>query len=263
MSKIVILTGNELRHNYYISEISKKLDVVGAVREEKIYQANKFKENADEFNVAQKHFESRKKSEEKFFKDKIKSEFDFELLDIKNGTVNSHEVFEWVKNKNPDYILLFGCSLIKEPLISYYENKIINLHLGLSPYYRGGGTNFWPLVNKQPELVGGTIHLAVLKVDAGDILKQVRPDVNAADGPHDLGNKTIIKAIENIPDVVKEYEKGIRKPIRQNLEKGLVYKRKDLTTEGIKQLYENFDSGMIAEYLNSKEEKIKLYPIVE
>ena len=35
-------------------------------------------------------------------------------------------------------------------------NKILNLHLGISPYYKGSGTNYFPLVNNEPQYVGAT-----------------------------------------------------------------------------------------------------------
>jgi hypothetical protein len=48
---------------------------------------------------------------------------------------------------SPDLIISYGCSIIKRPLIEYFDKKFINIHLGLSPYYKEGGTNFWPFVN--------------------------------------------------------------------------------------------------------------------
>ena len=45
----------------------------------------------------------------------------------------------------PDVVLVFGTGLLKAPLIGAFPGRIINIHLGLSPYYRGAGTNFWPL----------------------------------------------------------------------------------------------------------------------
>ena len=35
MVKVLIITGNQLRHQYYVSEISKQLDVVGVIFETK------------------------------------------------------------------------------------------------------------------------------------------------------------------------------------------------------------------------------------
>ena len=109
---------------------------------------------------------------------------------------------------NPDYVLLFGSSLIGDDILQAFPNKVINLHLGLSPYYRGSGTLFWPLVDGKPECVGSTIHLAVKKIDAGGILGQVRPEIDPKDGPHDLGNKTILASLAAIKRLVIGYDNG-------------------------------------------------------
>ena len=39
--------------------------------------------------------------------------------------------------------MVYGTTIIKGDLIRIFEKRIINLHLGLSPYYRGAGTNFF------------------------------------------------------------------------------------------------------------------------
>ena len=94
----------------------------------------------------------------------------------------------------PDVVLVFGTGILREPLLSAFDGRIINIHLGLSPYYRGAGTNFWPLVNREPEYVGATIHYLDAGIDTGPILAHARPTIARGDGPHDIGNKTIVAA---------------------------------------------------------------------
>ena len=75
----------------------------------------------------------------------------------------------------PDVVLVFGTGILREPLLSAFDGRIINIHLGLSPYYRGAGTNFWPLVNREPEYVGATIHYLDAGIDTGPIISHARP----------------------------------------------------------------------------------------
>ena len=63
-----------------------------------------------------------------------------------------------MKACTPDVVLVCGTGILREELINLFPGHIINIHLGLSPYYRGAGTNFWPLVNREPEYLGATIH---------------------------------------------------------------------------------------------------------
>ncbi|MEW6221793.1 MAG: formyl transferase, partial [Candidatus Hadarchaeota archaeon] len=175
---------------------------------------------------------------------------------------NSPEVFKWVTSLSPDYVILFGSGIIKDPLLSYYKNKMINMHLGLSPYYRGGGTNFWPLVNGEPECVGVTIHLATADVDGGPILSQERPDVEIGDGPHDIGCKTIIAGTDLMIKCIREYKRGRITPTPQK-PGGKLYKRKDFNADAVRKMLKNFESGMIEEYLKNKAERDRNYPIIQ
>jgi hypothetical protein len=190
--RTVLLTSNGLRHRYLAREIAERTNLVGIVCEGKApaVAAPELLSAGDQ-SVIDRHFGERKASEERFLGKSIALP-DTEIREIANGTLNTPEVFEWVWSKEPDFVLLYGSSIVKAPLLDAYEGRIVNMHLGLSPYYRGSGTNFWPLVNEQPECVGATIHLAVLSVDAGAILTQVRPEPEAEDRAHDLGTKTIV-----------------------------------------------------------------------
>jgi methionyl-tRNA formyltransferase len=148
-------------------------------------------------------------------------------------------------------------------LLKVFERKVINIHLGLSPYYRGSGTNFWPLFYNEPESVGATIHLATSKVDAGDILYQVRPIVVSGDNIHDFGNKTIIAATEVLYDVVAAYNKDTIVSDVQDLSNSKLCRRKDLTAQAIEAVYQNFENGLVANYLANKLEKDGIKPIFQ
>lgn len=261
LPSLVLMTGNGLRHRYFANQLINKLDVKGIVVEAKkpIPQAEAKQENL----IIQQHFQQRDKTEARYFAGNDSFELPTkQVLSVPNGESNSPQVFEWVKNLKPDFVILYGTSIIKDPLLSYFDNRMINIHLGLSPYYRGSGTNFWPLVNREPECVGATIHLAILKVDAGPILGQVRAEPELSDGCHDLGCKAIIEGGELMAKCISLYHRGSIKPRSQSLG-GQLYRRKDFTAEAVKKMRYNFEEGMIKEYLNSKEKIIKEKPIVE
>jgi len=46
--------------------------------------------------------------------------------------------------------------------------------LGLSPYYLGSGTNYWPLVNEKPEFVVATFMHIDTDIDTEEIIHQIR-----------------------------------------------------------------------------------------
>ena len=130
---------------------------------------------------------------------------------------NKAETFEWIQSAVPDYIVLFGSSIIKDHLLSYYNENIVNVHLGLSPYYRDSGTNYWPLVNNQPECVGATIHFSASAIDAGEILTQVKPNVSTDDGCHDIGCKVIIAGSHATLKVITALERKQLKAVSRGV----------------------------------------------
>ena len=70
-----------------------------------------------------------------------------------------------------DIYIVFGSSYIKGDLINFLVNaKAINIHMGVSPYYRGTDCNFWALYDNNPHLVGATIHLLSKGLDSGPML---------------------------------------------------------------------------------------------
>ena len=70
-----------------------------------------------------------------------------------------------------DLYIVFGSSYIKNDLAKFLvRKKAINIHMGISPFYRGTDCNFWALFDNNPHLVGATIHRLSLGLDSGPIL---------------------------------------------------------------------------------------------
>jgi methionyl-tRNA formyltransferase len=145
-------------------------------------------------------------------------------------------------------VLVFGTGLLKRPLLSRFPDRVLNIHLGLSPYYRGAGTNFWPLVNGEPEFCGATVHFMDEGVDSGPIVGHVRPAIAPGDGPHEIGNKTIVAATDTLRRAALALGRGAVPSTPQGAN-GRVYRRADFSAEAVRRLYQNFERGMIADYL--------------
>jgi len=265
MNKTLLITSNQLRHKYVAHIISSNLNLCGILSEKKPTTNFQINKSADSRKrILENHFYQRDKVEKEILGEIKRFPNSVRLKKIDRGQSNSEPVFEWIRNINPDLIILYGSSIIRPPLLDFYDKKIINLHLGLSPYYRGSGTNFWPLVDAVPECVGATIHLATSDVDAGNILAQVRPKkISVEDGVHNLGTKTIISGADMLCKTVTHYYQNRLVPKKQNLEIGKVYRRKDFNAEAVETMLQNFNDGMIEKYLSNKNQRDNKYPIVK
>jgi methionyl-tRNA formyltransferase len=261
--KAVLLTSDSLRHKYIAHCLAKQLDLALVITEKKSPGITDIT-SLDEKDAAfiSEHFLKRKNSEEKYFGQFREFSFFSELLEVNHGQINSQEVIEAIEKAQPDYIILFGTSVIKKCLLNKYPGRIINLHLGLSPYYRGSATNLFPYYYEEPECVGGTIHLATSEVDKGEILHQFRPDINPNDSLHDIGNNVILKAGKILPEILKKYDRGDIKP-REQKGAGRLCRNKDLSPDLLREIYRKFEEGLIPEYLAEKKERDAGKPIIE
>jgi hypothetical protein len=263
MPKLILLTSNHLRHRYIAHCLAEAFDLRGIVNEAKDSQVERPVMEKTELEVLHnRHFSDRLASEKSWF-----GRFDHfpeatPLLEIPAGEINSVECQYWIEQLEPDYIVLFGSSIIKPPLLNTYPGKIINLHLGLSPYYRGAATNFFALYNNQPECVGATIHLAIAQVDAGAILYQIRPDLEGNEGLNDIGNKVIEKAGRVLPMVISLYHGGKLQPQKQKSTIGQVFKNTDYSPLMVATIEANLEQGMLKEYLLSSESRNAQFPII-
>lgn len=261
--RIAIFTSSEPRHKFYVSQIASKHDVVSVVIEKKrdALSSGNTLQGAD---LMAEHLGDFRKTERRLLGSA--PDFPVPALEVPTGFINSELVVEELAFKKPEIVLFFGTSIVNDLILSVPPHRFLNLHLGLSPYYRGTATNFWPLVNGEPELVGATIHWATLKVDGGPIVHQVRPDFSATDTVHEVGCKAIqagAKGVLHVLDLIEQKGREFPDGKAQDLSSGKVYRRKDFNEASIIKLRENMSSDMLGAYLKSKKERDAKFPILE
>ena len=65
----------------------------------------------------------------------------------------------------PDIIAVYGTGIIPDAVLDLAGTVALNMHTGLSPWYRGVQCAFWPIVEGRPDMVGATVHECTAKVD--------------------------------------------------------------------------------------------------
>lgn len=93
-------------------------------------------------------------------------------------SVNSKECIEILQKINPDVVVVNGCRIVSQKVLSAINAVFINTHEGITPRYRGIHGGYWALVNKDLAHCGVTVHLVDKGVDTGGILYQanIRPE---------------------------------------------------------------------------------------
>lgn len=251
--RAVILTSTFLRHQHLVNRACERLDVVGVWQERKAFEPLSYAENsADEGDIS-RHFAARDRSEAACFAEDA-------ALRLPAGTArhvidptgcNDPAEVARMRGLSPDVVLVFGTGILRAGLVAAFPGRMLNLHLGLSPYYRGAGTNFWPLVNGEPEYVGATIHYLDEGLDSGPIVSHARAEVRPDDGPHNIGNRTITAAVEVMLQAAVALGSG---PLPASPQEGggRLYKRKDFSAGAVRRMYDNFADGMLQDYLDHR-----------
>jgi folate-dependent phosphoribosylglycinamide formyltransferase PurN len=92
--------------------------------------------------------------------------------EITVDSVNSEETINILKEINPDIVIVNGTRIISKEILNSITGKFINIHVGITPLYRGVYGGYWALVQQDKEHCGVTIHLVDAGIDTGNILEQ-------------------------------------------------------------------------------------------
>ncbi len=266
MKKIILLTGSELRHEFFRKFIaqSEGFQVINTYCEgqEKSLRAMFSQDNSGN-SMRSKHLSAREQSENDFFGLFVETAVDYSnAVFLRKGDINSPHISKLIIDSQPDLLIAYGCSIIREPLLSTFKGHFLNVHLGLSPYYRGSGTNYWPLVNGEPEYVGATFMHIDAGIDTGAIIHQIRAKYSWGDSPSQVGNRLIVAMSRICRDIILNFDLLFKMrplPMPKNVK---FYKTVDYTEASVFALYRNFEVGLIDRYLLEEKIRCAKVPIV-
>ena len=250
---ILILCGSSPRHIYVANKLCQSNDVIAIVQEtgtnwsvEKILKLLR-KPNIF-FRKVWRWLRDRKRyagnPEKRFFFGDKPAAFDRPDLIFNVPHINHPDVVELAKTSQPDVIVVFGTSLIKNELLDMGKYGIVNLHGGLSPQYRGADCTFWVLYNGEPDQAGCTIHFINQGIDTGKLIAHVCPPVKATDNELTLFWRAVQESAEVYVQVVQRLVAGERLGQVQT-SKGRLYQVKDRGWRHEQQLKRQMQDGLL------------------
>ena len=174
--KITVFTSNQPRHLSLLKRLAEVAEVVFAVQECNTVFPGQVKDFFNNSQVMQQYFSHVMEAEKEIFGEIGFLPQNVRPLAIKLGDLNRIRLSTMADALQSDVYIVFGSSFIKGDLIRFLvERRAINIHMGVSPYFRGSSCNFWAPFTGHPELIGATIHLLSEKLDAGDMLYHALP----------------------------------------------------------------------------------------
>ena len=143
------------------------------------------------------------------------------------GDVNSSEVVAFLRERSPDLICVSGTRMVKAPVFEARPPRgLLNLHTGISPFYRGGpNCTMWCLANGEPQFIGATIHELDLGIDSGRLILTEQTPIEAGDRAADLVWKTVGHGIGLYARVVGDMAAGrdVRAVAQNDIGEGRTY----------------------------------------
>ena len=284
--KTVIFTRTGFHHASFINRLQEKFEIACVVREAypETRRESSFRvlmKNALQQNGRQKIMDSLylREFHEKYsagfryhkrLKDFLKSPFDLVIqrpgtryLNVKCGEINSDGFVSFLEELRPGLIAVLGSSVIAPRVISIPPQGMINLHSGLSPYYRGTWSYGWPIVNSEPEYIGVTAHLVDPGIDTGDVIYQTRPVLDEQDDLNAIFLKVIAEGIELVTEAMEEMtDKGTVVSYNQGKETGRLFLSRDLNAGVVRRCLTNLEEGLIRRYNAGKLEADSKVPLL-
>jgi len=273
MIKIICLIRNNSAETYFLNSINEKYKISQVIIESPVTRIdliNKIRSKGivgSLQDITNRLLNSRKiqkyklYTHNKYFGDKWMSINENIPLMITRD-INSQEVYECLEKEKPDLILDHGTSLVKDHLISTAP-LALNLHWGLSPYYRGSYCTEWALLNWDPYNIGVTIHKLAKKIDGGDILAQKRANLEPTDTVHSINMQLTKLGTELTIEAIARLEAGRYLNFKkQDYSLGIMTRGKQLDRHLRKQIEKIDNNGLIKTILEKPARSQKL-PIVE
>lgn len=246
--RITVFTSNQPRHMNLIRRLAEVVDEVVAVQECATLFTGKVADTVyQRSEKMEQYFAHMLAAEKAAFGDIALPPPNVRVLALKLGDVQHLTPERLSFALDTDYIIVFGASYIKPPLVdALVEKQAVNIHMGVSPYYRGAACNFWALYDGRPELVGATIHRLSRGLDSGDMLFHALPKPGAYE-PFMLGMKAVDAAHRALAQHAKDGTLLSFPVVRQDKSQQLRYSR-----------YTDFTDAVVEEYLGNMPTAIEI-----
>ncbi|MFM6924365.1 MAG: formyl transferase [Ferruginibacter sp.] len=138
------------------------------------------------------------------------------------NAVNDDACLLQIQSFNPDIIIVNGTRIISKKILQSTHALFVNMHVGITPNYRGSHGGYWAIHNNDAAHFGTTIHLIDTGIDTGAIIKQAFINPGKEDN---FVTYPVLQTAIGI-DALKEVLPGLMAGIYQavnNAEKGKMY----------------------------------------
>lgn len=258
--KITVLTSNQPRHINLVNKLASIADTCYAVIESNTLfpgQTDDFYKKSD---TMQQYFGLVQQSERKFFGSPCFTHKNVDSLVMKGGDLNKIDRDILAPALQSDMYVVFGSSYIKGWLIDeLIANRAINIHMGVSPYYRGSSCNFWASQEGNFHMIGATIHLLSKGLDSGDILYHALPTISNCNSLFDYTMKSVVSAHNSLVNRISSGAIMNMRSVKQDNTKEVKYTRNSDFTDDVALSFLNAQPNInaVSQIITEQRQKIQ------
>lgn len=253
---IVIISGSHPRHIFVIKRMLETGLISGIILMQRENMVEKPPVNIGNhtYQLFERHFKLRAEMEDKYFGDKEISDLkiDIPMLRIQREELNSYKVENFIRSISGSCIFSYGPDLIRNNILNTVDNLAFNLHGGLSPWYKGAATMFWPFYFLEPNYVGTTLHYITPKIDAGNIVHHSVPKLEYGDCMHEVACKAVVKAANDIKIIFERMGRGEMFKGYEQKKNGKLFLEKDWRPEHLRFIYDFYEDKIVDAYLKKE-----------
>ena len=252
---IVILAGNDLRHQIFIQHLKARFHIAEIYIEKSHYPSPEPR-SIEKENAWNSFFQQRDLYEkEKLLKSKqLVPKNEPRITYLGESELNTPLTITKIANSSPGFIAVFGTSLLKEPFLKAFPNQLFNLHVGDPEYYRGSSCNYWPIYKGNLQHLSATIHKIDPGIDSGDILRKQSITISNDDSEQSLMFKPLALGTQLMIETIENWIKDSLKFIPQN-RSGKLYRKVDFTPKVVLEFKQMVESGRLKTHIKEAMKK--------
>ena len=149
---------------------------------------------------------------------------------VRTRSVNDREAADFIRASQATHLFIYGTGIVRTATLALASVGALNMHTGVSPYYRGSDTEFWPLYSGEPHMVGITVHECVAALDGGAIYARASVELTPDDDPFVAFARCVKTGAEVYASVAARLAHGTAIAARpQDLTIGRLYRFADRT----------------------------------
>jgi len=248
--RIVFLTGSHPRHAYMARALSKTGQLVGLVIEQREAFVPEPPPGLKPGTAAlfRRHFGDRDATEARHFGAAALPEVARRNVEL--AELNTAATVDFINRLQPDLVFSYGVHKLTSEMLASLDAKLKwNIHGGLSPWYRGVITHFWPSYFLEPQMTGMTVHELTQDIDGGSLIHQSVAKLVSRDGIHDLACRAVLSLGEELPDLAAVVKSGRLLAPHQQKTTGRIWRSIDWRPEHLHPIYDHHENRIVDLYL--------------